>query len=354
MGQTSNKITLDRELVDELVLFQKNIRDNTISMAEKAFGIRSQYLLEGGRKYDAAFEKWWSAYKLDKVFGKRSNFTKWASAGEALEQAKIDKYRNRLPTTMTALYEVSQLSPDELKLGIQDTFTRESLTSDPKGRKKPSPLIHPEVTAAEIKSWRTRWRNPKPKSTEKRRLPYATIKVHGSLYDFDNKGTHSGILTIEKLKQIHDALIKAMKPFDECVLLETKLNELTEAFHKRQDRAELLASKKAAKALSLWNKRVLNYVRKEARRIVRKSKGLRRGQKDLYWDETFIGNDANGQRIHEVLESIGRGDENKLLYDRAYSEIKQPTMTMAESTDDIIDPEVFDELRLQMKKQKHR
>lgn len=245
MSMISNKTPLDRALVDEFVTFQQNIRENTISMAQKAFEIRSEYLSADGRKYDEEFEKWWSGYKLDTIFGKRANFTKWASAGEALEHAKIGEYRDRLPTTLTALYEVSQLTPDELTLCIQDRYMRTSLTDQPKGSRKPSPLIHPEATAAEIKSWRTKWRNPKPKSTEKRRLPFATLKVHGSLYDFGEKGTHSGVLTVEKLKEIHDALTRSMQPFDEYVLLEAKLDALMEGHQKRLERAQEGARKDA-------------------------------------------------------------------------------------------------------------
>lgn len=242
---TSNKILLNKELVDEFRGYQKHLRETTVLMAQRAFQIRSQYLSADGRKYDDAFETWWSTHNLDAVFGKRANFTKWASAGEAFEKARIEEHSERMPTTLTALYEVSQLTPDEVKLCLQDRFTRTSLTEQPKGNKKPNPLIHPEVTAAEIKSWRTRWRTPKPKSTEKRRLPFGTIKVHGSLYDFDKTGKHGGILTPDKLKEISDTLTSAMMPFDEYVLLETKLDALLEGHRRRQERAEEQAKKKA-------------------------------------------------------------------------------------------------------------
>ncbi len=180
---TTNKITINQELVNEFVTYQKNIHENTISMSRRAFEIRSQYLSADGLKYVPAFEKWWTTYKLESIFGKRANFTKWAAAGEALEKAKIGGYSDRLPTTLTGLYEVSQLTPDELQLSVQDTYARDSLTDAPKGKEKPSPLIHPEVTAAEIKSWRKQWRNPKPDSPEKSPLPSATItlKVRGFL-----------------------------------------------------------------------------------------------------------------------------------------------------------------------------
>jgi hypothetical protein len=243
MVAISNKIQLDAELVVELKTYHKSIRDNTISMAQKAFEIRSQYLNADGRKYDEEFEKWWSTHDLDAVFGKRANFTKWASSGSALERAKLDKYLDRMPTTLTALYEAAQLTRDELTLCLQDKFTRASLTETPKGRAKPSPLIHPEVTAAEIKSWRIKWRNPKPKSTEKRRLPFATLKVHGSLYDFDQKGKHGGAMTPELLKEINDALTSSMMPFDEYVLLETKLDALSEGHRRRQEQAGERANK---------------------------------------------------------------------------------------------------------------
>jgi hypothetical protein len=155
-----------------------------------------------------------------------------------------------MPTTLTALYEVSQLTPEELKLCMQDRFTRESLTGVPRGRQKPSPLIHPEVTAAEIRGWRTGWRNPKPKSTEKRRLQYATLKVHGSLYDLEKPGTVGGVLTVEKLKEVHDALTRSMQPFDEYVLLETKLDHLIAGHQKRQEQAQERARKEATQKKS--------------------------------------------------------------------------------------------------------
>src|SRR5579862_8396148 len=246
MSPSSNKIPLNQALVDELKTLQNNIRENTISLAQRAYEIRSQYLAEDGRRYDAEFHKWWAAHDLETVFGKLPNFTKYAEAGEALEKAQLGEYRDRMPITLTALHQIAQLTPDELKLCVQDTYTRLSLTDTPKARKTPKPLIHPETTAAEIKAWKNRWRNPKPKPTEKRRLPYATLKVHGSLYDFDNKGTHSGILTVGKLKKIHDALINSMKPFNEYVLLETRFDALIEGHNKREEQAQERKRKKAA------------------------------------------------------------------------------------------------------------
>lgn len=175
--ETTNRIVLDQTLVDEFKSYQKNIRDNTIAMAEKAYHIRNQYLSADGKKYDEEFHKWWSLHNLNSVFGGRSNFTKWAKSGEVLEKAKFDKYSEKLPHSLNALYEVSQLSPDELKMSLEDTFTRTTLTDEPKRKtKKPIPLINPEVTAAAIQAWKTRWRNPTIRSSEKRRIPVCHTK----------------------------------------------------------------------------------------------------------------------------------------------------------------------------------
>ena len=88
-------------------------------------------------------------------------------------------------------------------------------------------------------------RNPvPPKSTEKRRLPYVTIKVHGH---FDKTGTHNGILTVETLKEIHNALVNSMEPFSEYVLIETSLNDLIEGHRKRQEREKNSAEKKESR-----------------------------------------------------------------------------------------------------------
>ena len=379
---TTNKIPLDKKLVDEFKSFQKNIRTNTIAMAKKAAEIRSEHLLDNGQ-YDPAFKDWWSGYKLDLIFVSRGNFSKWAAGGDLLLQAKIGKYLDQLPTTLKPLYEVAQLTKAELKHCLQDKYTRTSVLDDEgEGRKKPRPLIHPEVTAGEIRSWRMKWRNPKPKSTERRQLPFANLKVHYSLYDFDKKGSHKGVLTVEKLKEINDALITAMKPFDEYVLLEPKLDSIEKNYQRRQERAESAAAKRIAKtkeeidrynkAMERWYWRVQKHLQKQARRIVleMKRRAMSRFATTSYrlvskqdrakawgftWDETFIDDNADERRIQEVLDCIGRGDEFDKLREQAYSQIEQPTPpaeTAEETTEDR--QRSLDELAAYFRKRRRR
>jgi len=67
------------------------------------------------------------------------------------------------------------------------------------------------------------------------------------------------------------------------------------------------------------------------------------------WDETLIDDDADDQRIRDVLDLIGRGDEFEKLRERAYSEVEQPTPPVsAESAKDF--QRDFDEVARQLRK----
>jgi hypothetical protein len=98
-----------------------------------------------------------------------------------------------------------------------------------------------------------------------------------------------------------------------------------------------------AEALSKWHQRVLSYMRKESRRIVRgakeralsRARKLKRGslskrEREQAWGflsyEVLIEDDANEDRIEEVLSTIGLGDQFETLRERAYSEIDQPAI----------------------------
>ena len=234
----TNTIPLNKELADQLIGLNNKIRSSLIELATIAAKIRNQHLDASGKKYDAEFHGFWKAHSMEKNFGSLSNFTKYANAGDAIElvKAQFDKYEKRLPTTMSALYEFSLLTTEEMELCLEDTFTRTEVTSDRskwKQAKKPKPLITPSTTAGAIKSWRTNWRNPKAPVTDKRRLKIAEIKVHGSLYDFKG-GKHTGILSIETMAQISEALKKAVEQFPEAVIrIDLEDEKLKQGYEKR-------------------------------------------------------------------------------------------------------------------------
>ena len=98
-----------------------------------------------------------------------------------------------------------------------------------------------------------------------------------------------------------------------------------------------------AERMGRWDNRVMNCMRISGRRIVAETKrrALKKGKKwAIHWDEVDIPNDAAPDRIQEVLDLIGRGDEFQKLHADAYSipqpkPPKSPAPTAAEQQRDL-------------------
>lgn len=236
---SDNTIKLNKDLADQICKLVDDSRSSVLALAGLAADIRNQYFdIESG-KYDARFNSFWNNHSMETRFGKLQNFTKYALAGEAVNKVKaqFEEHEKKLPMTLAALYEVSLLTLEELELCLQNKYRRTEDTLDRSKwikPKKPTPLITPSVTASEIKSWRNNWRNPKQPNTDKRRLPLAEIKLHGSFFDFKD-GKHNGILTKEKLKEIVNLLMNLKKSIDEDIIRFDIHDEyLLEGYEKRE------------------------------------------------------------------------------------------------------------------------
>lgn len=211
---TDNKVILNKELAQRIETLISTIRSSTVELADIASNIRNQYFDEESKRYAGAFQAFWKSFSMEKHFGSLANFTKYAKIGDALGKvrAQYEKYEKRLPTTVGALYEFSQLNDEEMELCLEDTFTRTEVTADRdkwKKGKNPKPLITPTTTEAAIRNWRKNWREPKQPDTDKRRLPLAELKLHGSFYDFKN-GANSGLVSIETFDKVIE-LLKQIK-----------------------------------------------------------------------------------------------------------------------------------------------
>jgi hypothetical protein len=236
----TNKIELGQELKDQFEGLFGTARKSVLDQVKLASQVRNQYLDETGRKYDKAFQEFWKSYSMNELFKSLSNFTKYAAAGDAIikVEKRYEQHFKKLPMNVAALYEVSQLSDEELELCLHDTYKRFEITSDKskwKSNKKPKPLLNPQVTASEISTWRKNWNNPKAAATDKRRLKLAEIFVHGSLYDFDKKtADFIGKLTKEYVQEISDALVATVGKFDsELIRLDLKDEALFSGHDKR-------------------------------------------------------------------------------------------------------------------------
>lgn len=247
----TNRIELNQDLKDKFDRLFGVARRSVLEQVKLASLLRNQYLDETGRKYDPAFQSFWKDYSMNDLFKSLSNFTKYAAAGDAISKVekRFEQHFKKLPMNVAALYEVSQLSDDELELCLHDTYKRFEITSDRskwKSNKKPKPLINPQVTAPEISNWRKNWNNPKAAVTDKRRLKLAEIYVHGSLYDFDKKtADFIGKLTKEYVHEISDALVATVGKFNEDLI---RLDLKDEALYSGHDRRAAAAIKAAEEA----------------------------------------------------------------------------------------------------------
>ena len=149
----TNLVPLDVALKAKFQDLFRGIKRNTIALAKEAFEIHSQHYLEAEKKYDPSFVKWWQTNGMDQVFGGRSNWTKWHSAGKAIAtvEAQFEQHIDKLPVSRDALYEIARLSPEEMGLCLESKYTRKSVTEPQKEwhrPRKPAPVINPAATAA--------------------------------------------------------------------------------------------------------------------------------------------------------------------------------------------------------------
>jgi len=252
---STNKIPLNKELADRISTLIGNVRRSVIDLASLAAEIRNQYRDESGKKYDSTFEAFWKAFNMDGKFGTRATFTKYASIGDVIHkvQAQFEMYADSLPVTMTALYEISQLTDEELGLCLVNTYRRSEVTADQKKwikpKTKPKPLIHPHVQAGIISGWRKRWRNPVPPDTDKRKLSVAEVKIHNSLTSFRKDGTHNGSVSLNDLDAIIEALKAALSGFSsDAIRLDLHDEKLKDKYKKEELKAETKAEMKAKEA----------------------------------------------------------------------------------------------------------
>ena len=231
------------------------------SISERAYDVAQAFVdgsMDGERwKYSKQFKDWWSTYSAQTVFGTESNFTKYAKAGGAIRKVhtRFENKSDQLPITLTALYEISQLTEMELTLCLENTYSRTSITEPESSWKRPKkarPLINAQVTATTLKTWRKNWNNPPVAKTEKRTVQSHTIFVHGSIYNVEDHLPHNakGPMTKHLLDTLNDdivSLIKKYDPDDKLIRIESKTLAISDGISKRITSAAAAAEKKAAK-----------------------------------------------------------------------------------------------------------
>ncbi len=256
-----NQVALSDDLVTEIRDRFRQDRENRFQLFLLAAGMRNRYLNKATNSYEKEFSDWYTKKKMNDLFGGLSNFTKYASAGDvvahvASSSSDPQKFLDRLPVSVGALYEISQIlndGPEVFNLCLRFTATRKTL-DQPKHEwttKYPA-LIRHNTTEAQVRNWRRHWNNPPPvrqKRTDKRTLPFAVITCSGELFDFHRKtGEKIGCLD---LPEVEAFLEKLNSLFTEDNALQFKIVDsmdyLTEGYFKREaynDPARILLRQK--------------------------------------------------------------------------------------------------------------
>lgn len=248
-NQVGNLSQLGQQVAEVFKDYKEHATTNLVKMAVLADGVR-QANLNQRKTYSDAFHTWYEKFNMDKVFGSKSNFSKYADAGVVITKfkSKLEDKFAQLPLKISVLYVISDMTDDELDHALTDHYIK-----DPKDHrsiktksKKPQPVINPTATAASISSWLKKWRNPPVPSTEKRRVPFLMIKADATVFDFDKKGNPTGATSIADLERIYQKLETALKGEEAHVLADFKFFDIKQGQEKRH-LAALDKSKKKSK-----------------------------------------------------------------------------------------------------------
>jgi len=209
----ANAVALSNALARKIKTHFKKDRDNRFELFLLSNAIREKYLDKKSNEYSVDFIDFYEQYKLEEVYGKLANFTKYASAGSVIEYVKSNttapnKYLAQLPVGTNALYEISliiKLDEEALRACWHFTPRRKSkaakkhewITSGTK------PLIRPDVTFAELSAWRKRWEEPEREEAEQdkyqRNVKLLTLSVSQDIFKFDAVGNKEGIVDLEEV-----------------------------------------------------------------------------------------------------------------------------------------------------------
>lgn len=255
-----NAVTISDELVKEIQRHFKRDRENRFKLFLLSQGIREKYLDPVKNEYSNEFREWYERSGVEQLFGKLPNFTRYAAAGEVIayvstKTSNPKKYLAQLPTSMNALYEISQIvkaDAEAFKVCLHFTPTRKTLT-DPKHEwktKGTEPLIQPGVTAKEIVGWRKRWEAPtRQKDDDKfrRNVKLLTVSVSEDIFAFDARGK-TGVVDLEQVQDLL-AQIQALfsKSNEKQFKLETQIERITEKYEAEKEKADPASALKSPK-----------------------------------------------------------------------------------------------------------
>lgn len=258
---TKAQVPLTDDLLNVIHQHHSKSREHLFHLCMIAYGLRTHNLMKPksgaggnaqGRVYKPAFKQWFEANNLDDVYGTLSNFTLYAMAGRLLEYVRWkigQKYIAQLPSSMTALYALSQIVWSQ-----GDTATPESrmrfetaLIQPIKDGSKHNAFIHPHVTRKEIDALRDKLSGKFPSTVQEEKLgkddPHtvviATIKVHEDLFKFARVSGRKQVgPKLEDVKSLAQRLQKLIDEFNAGktrFALDSNLEKVSHAYMEAQN-----------------------------------------------------------------------------------------------------------------------
>lgn len=216
-------------------LFSKK-KASTVEICLLSAGIRDKYLVsndDGRAVYAPEFNNWIDTGSGASQYGDRSNFTKYAGAGDAISYfANIKKpkkddfdYVNALPlNSVSALYEINKII--SVLDGVLDhrkqprIFTlfhgwvQRTSEKDKAGETNTriGKLIHSQSTASDLKKWREGWVSPAAKVVKPpvEGIKFTELRINRSLFEWNQAGMKDGQLSFQDFNRELDRLQKVL------------------------------------------------------------------------------------------------------------------------------------------------
>jgi hypothetical protein len=236
----------DQQLAEMFRTLRADSSKNLIRFAILADAVRTANQNQK-QTLNANFHSWYAKFNMDKVFGRKSTFYKYAEAGKVLLKFKTDFHESfhKLPFEISALYAIAEMTDEEIALAVKDHYLKdpESHATVIGTSKSPQPVINPNATALSITRWLKHWRNPPVSSTERRRVPLLSINAHESIFDFDKHGNQVGQTTFEDIDRIYHKIIDILHDENKHVLVCHRLFEVKKEYERRRFSALDKASK---------------------------------------------------------------------------------------------------------------
>jgi hypothetical protein len=207
---SAEEVALTDDLVGVIQSHYQKSREHMFHLCMIAYGLRTHNLMKPkrgaggnaqGRVYKPQFIDWYGSNSLEDVYGTRQNFLLYAMAGRLLEYVRWQvgaKYIEHLPSSLTALYAISQIlwsQGDKATPASRKLFDT-ALKHPIKDGSKLNVFIHPHVTRKEVDEWRANQTGKVSPTIKVAKLVkndpltvvFATVKVHADLFKFDRSG----------------------------------------------------------------------------------------------------------------------------------------------------------------------